>query len=823
MADGRGEAAREAVARAGAIPRRVVLHVGMSKAGSTAIQNHLDERRAALLEQGVLFPASVFTRRDATDPTRTSGHLELIRLLRQGHPAPFLAECEAQAGRADTLLLSAENLFHHVDGIDLRRLRALLDGAEITLVAVLRDPAGWLASRHHESVAKGFHRETRTLDAFALDALDAGELDTGARLEVLSEALRPARVVTLDYEALTREGRLVSRFREVAGLAPEPMGPEPTGPESTGPEPQPNASHPSPEGTEAHRQLNAQARALDGDAYRAWCSELRGHVRSLLEEGALRRGHALPSRPVRERIAEAAAAARRPLDADWTRGPETVIDEEKVAGLLRFGRERLAEAARRPSETRDASATPLKVVPSPEPRSADAPPPADVPLFASRAPFTSPRALRPSPWLAHAPFAFWLAEVLAPRLVVDLGLDPVAHLALCQSLEEAGAEGRCVAVRPHGADGAAPAPYPDDLARQHEVRYGRRSRIVEAEPAAAAALVADGSVDLLRLDLATAPSAVEGFARDWSRKLGPRAVILVHGAGARLGEPGVAALVEGLRARHREIAFPQGGGLAAFLVGEGHPRPLVRLVRLAPNAPERAATTAAFARLGRGLALEAGGRVEVEARAALARAAASAEARVEALAGRLAEREAMARDLAREVDALRQRAKRAERRMVEQETTFAQLRANAKAEAQERFEEIVSLTRLLVAAETAHRSPPEELGQAATGGTAGAGKARGETGPSGVAAERRQVRDLEARHAALLNSHAWRAAALLRRLARRGNGGWTRDAFLPVGWGHGLAEAPPAELARYARELAGVHAAARKSRTWRVLVAAFET
>ena len=64
----------------------LVLHVGMSKAGSTALLNVLDEHRDALKRRGVLFPSTVFSQNDHADSSRTSGHWELMKRLRSGQP-----------------------------------------------------------------------------------------------------------------------------------------------------------------------------------------------------------------------------------------------------------------------------------------------------------------------------------------------------------------------------------------------------------------------------------------------------------------------------------------------------------------------------------------------------------------------------------------------------------------------------------------------------------------------------------------------------------------------------------------------------------------
>jgi hypothetical protein len=344
------------------LPERVVLHVGMTKAGSTAIQNFLDREYDTLLEQGILFPRSVLTRKNPIDATRTSGHLELVRRLQGGGPGAldsFFAEC-AQDG-LHALILSAENLFHHVEPDGLTRLAALLEGCEISLVALLRSQGDWLASRYFESVTKGYAREHRPFDTFAQNALASGALDYGARLAAISDALRPAETHVLDYDKLHRENSLVSQFAVIAGFDSARA--------KTADAVIVNASEPFPEAIEAHRRLNPVARCLDNANYQAWCAEMHADVRALGERGVLRENHILPSLPVRKAVSEAVSRSNEVIaaqyfsgapfgpDAAWTQSPDTELDSALIGELFYAGGRKIAErrAARRKTAGKRAS------------------------------------------------------------------------------------------------------------------------------------------------------------------------------------------------------------------------------------------------------------------------------------------------------------------------------------------------------------------------------------------------------------------------------------------------------------------------------------
>ena len=142
---------------------RTLLHIGMTKTGSTALQQSLMASRAALRARGVLYPAN---------PERTSlvNHKLLLAALfdwrgsRTGLLAPedrppsraieaerFLADLRADlaAAPARCLILSSESLFRVLPEPAPARLPELLDGlaGDLAVVAYLRRPAEHYVSR----------------------------------------------------------------------------------------------------------------------------------------------------------------------------------------------------------------------------------------------------------------------------------------------------------------------------------------------------------------------------------------------------------------------------------------------------------------------------------------------------------------------------------------------------------------------------------------------------------------------------------------------------------------------------------------------------
>jgi len=147
--------------------RRVVLHAGLPKSGSSALQHWCQTNRALLSDHGVRYPAA--------DPLSLyPNHQYLVRGLFSGDLTPVAAEL-SHADNPDTLLLSTEGLSNHVHNFDARHLEALrllFGGAEIVVFVVLREPEGWLKSCYKQSLINppvvSFHYATTLgLDEYA--------------------------------------------------------------------------------------------------------------------------------------------------------------------------------------------------------------------------------------------------------------------------------------------------------------------------------------------------------------------------------------------------------------------------------------------------------------------------------------------------------------------------------------------------------------------------------------------------------------------------------------------------------------------------------
>lgn len=125
--------------------RRVFLHVGLPKTGSTSMQKWFLDNRTALAAQGLCYP---------TDPP--------LHNYKQGYTAPALRAgnmdpIQAALARngATDLLLSNEGLsnhFHDFPAKALAAFRTLTADLAVIVIGFHRDPDRWLRSYHRQAV-----------------------------------------------------------------------------------------------------------------------------------------------------------------------------------------------------------------------------------------------------------------------------------------------------------------------------------------------------------------------------------------------------------------------------------------------------------------------------------------------------------------------------------------------------------------------------------------------------------------------------------------------------------------------------------------------
>lgn len=202
--------------------KRVILHVGPSKTGTTTIQALLSEHTNLLLKHGVFYPNTI--------PSSNEGHPSLALEVRTAsgeiaHPTttPVCSWDEAinafENSGATSLLVSSEDFsdldFHHWKWIGKK-----LEAYEIWIVLALRNPADVVFSAWKQSVKWGFGSGEQVLhfDDAADLLMSLRRVEIFRLTDCIENALKPFKICIFTIERDMSPVDLYQRFSSSANL-----------------------------------------------------------------------------------------------------------------------------------------------------------------------------------------------------------------------------------------------------------------------------------------------------------------------------------------------------------------------------------------------------------------------------------------------------------------------------------------------------------------------------------------------------------------------------------------------------------------------------
>lgn len=200
---------------------RIILHIGVYKTGTTAVQNFLSRNRSALAQRGVLYPES-FTRFDAHHPLPWAlgvGHRDKDTSVRPDEVVRAIMQ-EAVSAKADTVILSSEEFINLEATERLPKLKRLFDGHAIEILIYLRRQDSLLLSTYGQHVRMYSIRFSGTISDFLLKHSNFlnkynywQTLQRWARV-FGSDAMR----IKLYDQARFPEGNIVEDFADTLGI-----------------------------------------------------------------------------------------------------------------------------------------------------------------------------------------------------------------------------------------------------------------------------------------------------------------------------------------------------------------------------------------------------------------------------------------------------------------------------------------------------------------------------------------------------------------------------------------------------------------------------
>ncbi|HTY13527.1 MAG TPA: class I SAM-dependent methyltransferase [Candidatus Omnitrophota bacterium] len=187
--------------------------------------------------------------------------------------------------------------------------------------------------------------------------------------------------------------------------------------------------------------------------------------------------------------------------------------------------------------------------------------------------FNAPdNAVTDSYWNEHIPFAFFLMEILAPEVFVELGVfKGGSYNAFCQAVKVLGKRTKCYGVDnwegdPH--NGRYSRSVFEGLESYQKQNYPGFSTLMKMAFDEALAGFADGSVDLLHIDGYHTYEAVKHDYERWLPKMSGRGVMIFHDTSERRLDFGVWKFWEEVSGKFPSFEFKHGCGLGILAVGD---------------------------------------------------------------------------------------------------------------------------------------------------------------------------------------------------------------------------------------------------------------
>jgi len=186
--------------------------------------------------------------------------------------------------------------------------------------------------------------------------------------------------------------------------------------------------------------------------------------------------------------------------------------------------------------------------------------------------FTKPEFIeKPSAWMEHIPFAFFVTDMLKPKVFVELGTHHGnSYFAFCQGFAKAKANIRAFAIDHWQGDVQAGMydesvfEYVNKINAQHFSAFSQLLRMPFDE---AVDRFEDGSIDLLHIDGMHGYEAVKHDFETWLPKMSERGVVLFHDTQEHKEGFGVWRLMDEIKNNYPLFNFKHGHGLGIVCTG----------------------------------------------------------------------------------------------------------------------------------------------------------------------------------------------------------------------------------------------------------------
>jgi GT2 family glycosyltransferase len=214
--------------------------------------------------------------------------------------------------------------------------------------------------------------------------------------------------------------------------------------------------------------------------------------------------------------------------------------------------------------------------------------PYDLILFKSL--FLNPKRIVESAWLRHIPFAFFLVELLKPKILVELGVHMGASFSsLCQAVKHFSTKTSCYGIDTFKGDEHASF-YDEsvyiDINDHITKEYGEFASLMKMTFDEGLDYFSDNSIDLLHIDGLHTYKAVKQDFSNWLPKMSDKGVVVFHDTQVRKDKFGVWKLWREVSKKYPSYEFRFGYGLGIIAVGKKVDEKFLTFLRLAKKREE---------------------------------------------------------------------------------------------------------------------------------------------------------------------------------------------------------------------------------------------
>ncbi len=211
-------------ARPGIMLRRLIIHAGMPRAGSSSLQEALFHSRVALEAEGLLYPVLGLEHAAASELAQVYNHKLLFQSARGLWPTksfrPLHAEIAGQiaASPAECVMLSYEGWWdprsHRRLKRTLRVLQKAVPGLTPEIAVVVREPVAFIVSLYKLDVLHG--RAAENFEAYWPEKLNDSRLGYSTIGDSLSQFAGTQHVI--GFDAAAADGELAGHVLKMLGL-----------------------------------------------------------------------------------------------------------------------------------------------------------------------------------------------------------------------------------------------------------------------------------------------------------------------------------------------------------------------------------------------------------------------------------------------------------------------------------------------------------------------------------------------------------------------------------------------------------------------------